>query len=129
MKKLHVDRLKKSLRKKVKQGFRGYPLATIAHYGPDDRKATKVVVSIVAYEGASPEPMKKWFSEEDVRNDEQLLGEIREFLSINGTVSVAMLDRIIGCPHEEAIDYPEGEQCPQCAFWHGRDRWTGKRLH
>jgi hypothetical protein len=82
VKKLQVDRLKKSLRKKAKQGFRGYPLATIAHYGPDGRKATKVVLSILASEGASPEPMKKWFSEEDVRNDEQILGEIKEFLSL-----------------------------------------------
>jgi hypothetical protein len=38
---------------------------------------------------------------------------------------VAMPDRIIGCPHEEGIDY-EGEYCPRRAFWIGRDRWTGK---
>jgi hypothetical protein len=36
--------------------------------------------------------------------------------------------RIIGCPHEEGIDY-EGATCPACPFWAGRDRWTGKRLH
>ncbi len=92
------ERIKKWLRKTAKKGFRGYPIATIAHYGPDNRKATKVVVSIVASEDASPEPMKKWFSEEDVRNDEQILAEIKEFISINGATSVAMLDRIIGCP-------------------------------
>jgi hypothetical protein len=40
--------------------------------------------------------------------------------------SVVMPDRIIGCPHEEGIDYPEGESCPQCPFWEGRDRWTGE---
>jgi len=42
--------------------------------------------------------------------------------------SVVMTDRIIGCPHEEGIDY-EGSTCPVCPFWAGRDRWTGKRLH
>jgi hypothetical protein len=40
-----------------------------------------------------------------------------------------MADRIIGCPHEEGIDYPEGEECPLCPFWKGRDRWSGEREH
>ena len=119
----------KTLRKKAKKGFRGYPIASIAHYGPNDKKATKVVVSIVAYEDAEPEPVRKWFSEEDVRNDENIFREIKEFLSSNGAVSVVMPDRIIGCPHEEGIDYPEGEECPQCPFWKGRDRWTGEKVH
>jgi hypothetical protein len=39
-----------------------------------------------------------------------------------------MTDRIIGCPHEEGIDY-EGAACPACPFWAGRDRWTGERVH
>jgi Protein of unknown function (DUF1186) len=33
-------------------------------------------------------------------------------------------DRIIGCPHEEGIDYPLGRACPQCPFWAGIDRFT-----
>jgi hypothetical protein len=41
---------------------------------------------------------------------------------------VTMTDRIIGCPHEEGIDYPEGECYPLCPFWAGRDRWTGELL-
>jgi hypothetical protein len=36
------------------------------------------------------------------------------------------VDRIIGCPHEEGIDYPEGTSCPECLYWEGRDRWTGQ---
>jgi hypothetical protein len=39
-----------------------------------------------------------------------------------------MTDRIIGCPHEEGIDY-EGDTCPARPLWAGRDRWTGERLH
>jgi hypothetical protein len=39
-----------------------------------------------------------------------------------------MSHRKTGCPHEEGIDYPEGEPCPQCPFWTHRDRWTGKLL-
>jgi len=33
----------KSLTKKAKKGFRGYPVATVALYGPTDKKATKLV--------------------------------------------------------------------------------------
>lgn len=73
--------------------------------------------------------MKKWFSEIDVRNDETIVREILESLSENDIKSVVMPDRIIGCPREEGIDYPEGEECPICQFWKGRDRWTGEMEH
>lgn len=26
---------------------------------------------------------------------------------------------------EEGIDYPDGEACPQCPYWAGRDRFSG----
>jgi len=120
---------KKRLVKKAKKGFRGYPVATIALYGPDDKRASKVVASIIASEHADPEPQKKWFPESDVRNDATVVDGILAFVEENQAMSVVMTDRIIGCPHEEGIDYPEGEECPECPFWKGRDRWTGHRLH
>jgi hypothetical protein len=27
---------------------------------------------------------------------------------------------VIGCPHEEGIDFPEGQECPYCPFWRGK---------
>jgi hypothetical protein len=45
-----------------------------------------------------------------------------------GVRSVAMVGRIIGCPHEEGIDY-QGPTCPLCPYWAGRDRWSGERMH
>ena len=41
----------KRLSKKVRRGFRGYPVATIAFYGPDAGRASKVAVGIVMTEG------------------------------------------------------------------------------
>jgi hypothetical protein len=35
------------LKKKAKQGLHGYPVATIAYYGPDDVRASKVSVGII----------------------------------------------------------------------------------
>lgn len=39
------------LKKKGKQGFHGYPVATITYYGPDDKRASKVSVGIILDEG------------------------------------------------------------------------------
>lgn len=118
----------KSLRKKAKRGHRGHPLATVAFYGPDDRRASKAVVAIFAYEGDQDGPMHKWFSEGDVRTDPDIQAEALEFISSHDVASVVFADRIIGCPHEEGEDYPRGAECPQCPFWHGVDRWSGERM-
>ncbi|MGH9772415.1 MAG: hypothetical protein ACRD4Q_12065 [Candidatus Acidiferrales bacterium] len=115
-----------ALKEKANRGFRGYPTATVTFYGPDDRRASKVAVAIVPREGAEAAALERWFSEyEDIRSDVAVAHEILAFLRRYGAKSVAMADRIIGCPHEEGIDYPEGEVCPQCRFWAQRDRWTG----
>jgi hypothetical protein len=116
----------KSLRKKAKRGFRGYPVATIAFYGPDDKRASKVAVGLVAAENEKV-TMQRWFSEEDdVRTEPAILEAILDFIKAHAARSVVMTDRIIGCPHEEGIDYPEGQKCPQCPFWATRDRWSGE---
>jgi len=117
------------LRKKARKGFRGFPVATVALYGPDDRRATKLVVGIISHEGAEPE-LRKWYSEDsDIRSIPNIESEIQAFIKEHAVLSVSMVDRIIGCPHEEAVDYPDGESCAQCPFWRGRDRFTGETIN
>jgi hypothetical protein len=114
------------LKRRARRGFRGYPVATIAFYGPDDKRASKVAVGVVTAEGAEPIALKRWFAEEgDVRTDPAVGSDILQFVRDHGAKSVVMTDGIIGCPHEEGVDYPEGSACPQCPFWAHRDRWTG----
>ena len=43
------------LRKKAGRGFRGYPIATVAFYGPTAELATKIVVSIVPDQRSQPD--------------------------------------------------------------------------
>ena len=63
-------RFRKSLRKRVRRGFRGYPVATVAYYGPDDQRASKVAVGITNGEGREVAELRRWFSETaDVRFD------------------------------------------------------------
>jgi hypothetical protein len=47
-----LQRSRKRLGKRAKKGFRGYPVATVALYGPDDTTATKLTVGIVLAEDA-----------------------------------------------------------------------------
>jgi len=116
----------KWLRKKAKAGARAYPLGTVAFYGPDDDRASKVVAAVIECEGGEAEVLQRWIvADGDARRDGTVLAEVTAFLKEHGVRSVGMIDKIIGCPHEEGKDYPEGEACPACSFWAGRDRWAG----
>jgi hypothetical protein len=122
------DRFLKRLHKKARKGLRGWPLATVAFYGPDLSRASKVAVGIVPAADAEANPLRDWKVDRgDVRRDAVVAREILEFIEEHGALSVAMTDRIIGCPHQEGIDY-EGEYCPVCEFWRGRDRFSGKMV-
>src|SRR5271166_426711 len=72
------DRFLKRLRKKAKKGMHGWPVATIAFYGPDASRASKVVVGIVASEHAEVGEMRDWkLDAGDVRNDPGIAKETR----------------------------------------------------
>jgi hypothetical protein len=47
------NRFLKRLRKKAKKGLRGWPLATIAFYGPNLSQATKAVVGLQRLDDAN----------------------------------------------------------------------------
>ncbi len=116
--------------KRSRRGFRGYPVATIALYGPTAILATKIAVSIVANEQSEPHPLERWFSETtDIRRDAAVAAQVAAFIRQHNARSVIAADRIIGCPHEEGVDYPLGDSCPLCPYWAGRDRFTHERIH
>ena len=117
------------LRSRSRKGFRGYPVATVAFYGPDATRASKVAVGIVRDESASIVALERWFSPDvDIRMNSSVGQAVLDFIKSQNVRSVVMADRIIGCPHEEGVDYPKGEVCPQCPYWAHRDRWTGNMV-
>jgi hypothetical protein len=119
------------LTKLARRGDLGYPVATIAFYGPTASQASKLVISIVPSDDPKDGLLeqRKWFSDTaDLRFDAKLAREALDLIAKHGAKSVAMPETIIGCPHEEGTDYPEGSACPQCPFWNGRDRFAGSGI-
>jgi hypothetical protein len=103
-----------------------YPFATISAYGPDNRRATKLVVGILRHAGQQQAaPMRTWSTDaSDVRHDPVIAAELADWLRGQEIKDTLSFDWIIGCPHEEGIDYPIGRTCQQCPFWTGIDRFT-----
>jgi hypothetical protein len=105
-----------------------YPMATVAYYGPDDERATCVAVGIVEREGGEMTG-RRWHVERgDARLDEAAHEELFRFVAEQGVRKVAVIEEVVGCPHEEGIDFPAGGECPLCPFWAG-GRTPGETAH
>ena len=119
----------KRLKRKARKGFRGYPIATVAFYGPHQKFASKAAVGIILQEDEDVAFLERWVSDDaDVRLDRGINEQIFQFVQNHEVRSVVMSEGIIGCPHEEGVDYPESENCPHCPYWANRDRWTGEPI-
>jgi hypothetical protein len=117
---------RRQLERQARRGFRGYPVGTVAFYGPDPTRASKVAVAIVPGPGAEPAALERWTADVgDVRTDWGIGRAVLAFLETHRARSVVLSPGIIGCPHEEGVDYAPGTECPQCPYWSGRDRWAG----
>ncbi|RWE31624.1 hypothetical protein, partial [Mesorhizobium sp.] len=115
------QRARKWIEKKAKKGEAPTPPA-LSPSGPDNVSATKLAVGIVRAPHSEPTELRRWLMETgDMQKSGTIFAEIAAFLKEREVHSVVMADRIIGCPHEEAIDYLEGGVCPHCPYWAGGD--------
>src|SRR3979411_1286929 len=90
------DRFLKRLRKKARKGLRGWPIATVAFYGPNLSQATKVTVGIVPAENAEGEELRHWKVDQgEIRADPGIAREILELIANRRVIKVAMTDGII----------------------------------
>jgi hypothetical protein len=115
-----------SARLRQKSKLRGSEgtIGTIAFYGPDNRDASKFAVGILPDGANEVTLLERWHEDRlDVRIDPGIGKEVEAFLLKHGVRQVAVAEGLIGCPHEEGVDYPEGGECPLCPFWQGKDRF------
>jgi len=85
------DRFFKRLRKKSRKGLRGWPIATVAFYGPNLSQATKVTVGIVPSENAEVEELRDWKVDHgEIRADP---GTAREILDREASSAISRDDR------------------------------------
>ena len=96
-----------------------FPLATIATYGPDDQTVTKLAVSVLRGPDDEILALESWLGR-DVMSEPHVQAQIIEFLARHGVRTVTITPVVLGCPHEEGKDFPEGEDCPHCPFWAGK---------
>ena len=95
-----------------------FPIGTVALYGPDDKVTTKIAAGVIIAEGAEP-IMERWVGM-GVKDNPKVREELKAFFATHGVKSVVACDGNMGCPHEEGEDFPEGEDCPFCPFWKGK---------
>ena len=72
-----IKKPRSQLQKLIKRGFKGYPVATVAYYGPDNKRATKAAVGIVLSEDADPVALERWTVQDgDIRKKPPVEKEI-----------------------------------------------------
>lgn len=121
---------KNDLEQMTQRGFRGYPIATVAFYGPTSKIVTKIVASVFMDDDHKISFMEKWYpNDTNVEMNDEIRDNLLAFINKHNVKSVVVSDGVMGCPHEEGIDYPEGESCPQCPYWENRDRFLDEVVH
>ena len=100
-----------------------YPFLTLAQYGPDDRRVTKLVLSVVEEAKESEHTNLYRWIDADVKRNARVRAEMLRVAEGSRIRGVVYTRGVLGCVHEEGEDYPPGMQCPYCPFWQNRDRW------
>lgn len=110
--------------KKARRPSSGFPVVTVVYYGPDRSRATKAVAAFLATETADVSDIQRFFSETlDARISPEVTAGVMKFINDHKPRSVIATPKLLGCPHEEGIDYPDGSKCPRCPYWADKDRW------
>ena len=92
-----------------------YPFGVMAYYGPDDQTVEKIIAIVLPDQESDPK-LKIWQGPK-IAEDTQTAAEIGKFFQEHKVSEVTMTEGIVGCPHDEGVDFPIGESCPYCPFW------------
>ena len=105
-----LEQLRKILRDRSK-----FPIGILTYFGPDNKTITKIVGLVI--KGPDIEPRLRSWSQPGVVSDPIVVAEIGSYFLENKTVDIVMTGSVLGCPHEEGVDFPLGTDCPHCKYW------------
>ena len=90
---MNLAKSKKRIAKKVKMGFKGYPVLSITYSGQNPEVADEVIITFVSEEEA--EPMEEKFrSKSDVREDEVIQSAIVKMIERSEVKSVILAEGV-----------------------------------
>ena len=92
---------------------------------PQRETTTKLAAGVILHDGAEP-IIKRWVAT-DVTTNAKVQQELQDFFLQHGVKQEAMTEGNMGCPHEEGLDFPHGEDCPFCPFWKGKQGSRARR--
>lgn len=95
-----------------------YLIGTVAFYGLDDTVPTKITARVITDDDTEL-AARHWIGT-NVTDSPKVKDELREFFHQHGVMTILVGSGNIGCPHEEGLDFPHGEDCPFCLFWNGK---------
>lgn len=101
-----------------------FPVGTIALYGPDANKTTKIVAEIL-FDPHSESLRRSWVGS-DVTTNPDVQDELAHFILEHQPACVLASEGNIACVHVAGEDYPLGEDCPFCPYWVGRPKGRKK---
>ena len=101
-----------------------FPIGTLVYYGPDDQTITKIVAGVLATRDA--EILSKKWQGDGIAQNPTVIAEVGKFFQYHQVTKVLMTGSVAGCPHEEGVDFPIGDECPYCPFWLDKQQHTDK---
>jgi len=105
-----IEQLRRILRERS-----DFPFGILSYFGPDNESITKIVALVI--KGSDIKPILRSWSQPGVTSDPLVAAEIGKFFLENKTENIVMPDGVLGCPHEEGVDFPLRTVCPYCVFW------------
>jgi len=81
---------RKKLFKRAQKGMQGYPIAAVSLYGPNHRKVTKIVCTILPGENQEPAARRSWETTINAVRCEKTLKDLLDFIGAYGALSIGI---------------------------------------
>jgi len=86
---MNLEKSKKRIAKRVKMGFQGYPMVSIAYFGPIDGQTDEVIVTFLLEEGGEAQE-ERLHSKNEAQEDELIQSALVKIIERSGAKTVSL---------------------------------------